>query len=136
MVLKMALLILTTTVFVCTGNLSADTAKPDNTQVNKRDLSDHEVTAEQQSNKKSDIEITRTIRQNIFTDKNLSTYGHNVKIITDKGKVILKGPVRSEQERDEIQLKAQLIAGAENVQNQMEVVKKNEESSRSRRGIS
>ncbi len=43
----------------------------------------------------SDREIARNIRASIRKDKSLSTYAHNVKIISQAGKVTLKGPVRS-----------------------------------------
>lgn len=54
-------------------------------------------------------------------DKSLSTYAHNVKIITQNGIVTLKGPVRSDQERSAIEAKADGIAGKDNVTNQLEV---------------
>ncbi len=58
-------------------------------------------------------------------DKSLSTYGHNVKIITKDGKVTLKGPVHSKTEKSNIEQKAQLVAGADNVQNHLEVTGNN-----------
>lgn len=85
---------------------------------------DNSKTADQQGNDKADIQITQKIRQNIIKDKNLSLDAHNVKIITDKGKVVLKGAVHSEREKAAVEHKAQLVAGAENVQNQLEVIKK------------
>jgi osmotically-inducible protein OsmY len=51
----------------------------------------------------------------------MSTYAHNVKIITQDGKVTLKGPVRSEDEKTNIAKKATAIAGERNVDNQLEV---------------
>ena len=42
----------------------------------------------------------------IHEDKSLSTYAHNIKIITQDGKVTLKGPVRSEDEKNNIAAKA------------------------------
>jgi osmotically-inducible protein OsmY len=54
-------------------------------------------------------------------DKSLSTYAHNIKVITRDGKVTLKGPVRSEDEKNEIAAKAASIAGADNVTNEMTV---------------
>jgi osmotically-inducible protein OsmY len=44
----------------------------------------------------ADRAITKQIRMAIHDDNSLSTYAHNVKIITQNGKVTLKGPVRSE----------------------------------------
>lgn len=54
--------------------------------------------------------------------KSLSTYGHNVKIITQGGKVTLKGPVHSEEEKTNIAGKAVEVAGDGNVDNQLDVV--------------
>ncbi|MDP9339671.1 MAG: BON domain-containing protein [Acidobacteriota bacterium] len=75
--------------------------------------------ADQQSNARRDIELTRKIRQSISQDKSLSTYAHNIKIITRNGVVQLKGPVRSQQEKDAVGAKATEIAGAENVKNEL-----------------
>ena len=56
-------------------------------------------TAEQQSEATSDRMLTKKIRQSIVADKSLSTYAHNVKVISQDGVVTLKGPVRSEEEK-------------------------------------
>ena len=93
----------------------------DNTKVNERDRSQNEPTADQQKDNRSDREITQQIRQSIIRDKSLSTYAHNVKIVSQGGKVTLKGPVRSEEEKSAIEAKATDIAGAANVINQLEV---------------
>ena len=47
-------------------------------------------------------------------DKSLSTYAHNVKIVSKQGKVTLKGPVRSEDEKKTVAAKATEVAGAGN----------------------
>ena len=75
--------------------------------------------ADQQSHAASDVELAKKIRQSIMQDKSLSTYGHNVKVITNGGIVHLKGPVRSPEEKDSIGTKAAAIAGAENVKNDL-----------------
>jgi len=93
----------------------------DNTKVNERDRSRNEPTADQQKDNRVDREITLQIRQSIMKDKSLSTYAHNIKIITQDGKVTLKGPVRSEDEKAAIESKAVAIAGANNVTDQLEV---------------
>jgi hyperosmotically inducible periplasmic protein len=54
-------------------------------------------------------------------DKDLSTYAHNIKIVTRNGKVTLKGPVRSEEEKKAIEAKATQVAGAGNVSNSISV---------------
>jgi hyperosmotically inducible periplasmic protein len=43
------------------------------------------------------------------------SYAHNVKIIIENGKVTLKGPVHTEDEKQAIEAKATEIAGAGNV---------------------
>ncbi|PYT30132.1 MAG: hypothetical protein DMG57_09330 [Acidobacteria bacterium] len=40
----------------------------------------------------------------------MSTYAHNVKVIAQHGKVTLKGPVRSDDERQSIEAKAVDVA--------------------------
>lgn len=57
-------------------------------------------------------------------DKSLSTYAHNVKVISQNGMVTLKGPVKSEEEKQAIEAKAAQIAGADKVTNQLEVAPK------------
>jgi hyperosmotically inducible periplasmic protein len=87
----------------------------DNTKVNQRDRQPSQPTADQQLNNRSDMEITRQLRKAIVSDKSLSTYAHNIKIITKGSKVTLKGPVRSADEQKSIEAKATEIAGAGNV---------------------
>lgn len=103
----------------------ADRARPaDNTGVNKRDREATEPTADQQKNNRSDLELTRLIRRAVVTDKNLSIYAHNIKIIAQNGTVTLKGPVRSEEEKQLIEKKAVEIAGAARLRNELEVAPK------------
>jgi osmotically-inducible protein OsmY len=97
-------------------------AKPDNTATNKGDTSKGAVTADQQKNDRTDLETTRQIRRAVVADKTLSTYAHNVKIITRNGQVTLSGPVRTEAEKDLVQQKAVAVAGAANVTSTLSVV--------------
>lgn len=85
---------------------------PDNTKVNRRDRKKSEVTADQQKMDKADRTITRNVRKAIMKDKSLSTYAHNIKIISRDGMVTLKGPVRSEDEKKAIEEKAAEVAGS------------------------
>ena len=94
---------------------------PDNTHMNKGDAQKGAITADQQKMNPTDRELSRKIRASIMDDKSLSTYAHNVKIISQDGKVTLKGPVRTDKEKSEIESKAAAVAGAENVTNQIEV---------------
>jgi hypothetical protein len=100
-------------------------APADNTQTNQRDRNPNEATADQQKDNRSDRDITRQIRQAIMNDKSLSTYAHNVKIITQEGQVTLKGPVRSEDEKKAVEQKAADIAGENKVNSELDVKAKN-----------
>jgi hyperosmotically inducible periplasmic protein len=99
---------------------------PDNSKTNPGDASKGAVTAEQQKMNPADRNTTKQIRSAIFKDKSLSTYAHNIKIITQDGKVTLKGPVRTEDEKAGIAAKATAVVGAENVTNQLEVAPANQ----------
>ena len=96
----------------------------DNTKVNARDRQPSQVTADQQKNNKTDLDLTKEIRKALIADKSLSTYAHNVKIVARDGKVTLKGPVRSEDEKKIVEAKAAEIAGATNITNQVSVAPK------------
>jgi len=90
---------------------------PDNSAHNKA----HNKTADQQAENDTDRTITQNIRKALMADKSLSTYGHNVKIITVNGAVTLKGPVHSEEEKQSIAAKAAEVAGQDKVTNQLTV---------------
>jgi hyperosmotically inducible periplasmic protein len=94
---------------------------PDNSGINVRDRADTAVTAGEQSNSKADLEITANIRRAVVKDKSLSMMAHNVKIITSNGAVTLRGPVKSDAEKASIASKAEAVAGADKVNNQLEV---------------
>jgi len=98
-------------------------AAPDNTKVNERDRNDAALTPMDQSNAKTDLKITQQIRQAVMADSTLSFSAKNVKIITQGGKVTLRGPVKSEQERSNIEAAARKVAGVAEVDNQLEVKK-------------
>ncbi len=104
---------------------SSQQAPADNTTVNQRDRNSASPTADQQKENQPDRQVTQQIRRAIVTDKSLSTYGHNVKIITQDGMVTLKGPVRSDDEKQAIEAKAKQIAGADKVTDELEVAPKN-----------
>lgn len=93
----------------------------DNTKTNERDRSAKEPTADQQKENRSDRDITQQIRQSIMKDKSLSTYAHNVKIVTQNGQVTLKGPVRSEDEKKAIEAKATQVAGEDKVTSELNI---------------
>jgi hyperosmotically inducible periplasmic protein len=103
----------------------ASPASGDNTTVNQRDRNPNEATADQQKDNRSDRDITKQIRRAIVQDKSLSTYAHNVKIITQNGQVTLKGPVRSDDEKRTVEAKAAEIAGENKVTSELDIKPKN-----------
>jgi hyperosmotically inducible periplasmic protein len=103
---------------------TADKTPPDNTRVNKQDRQPGAVTADQQKENRSDREVTSEIRRAITKDKEMSTYAKNVKVVAQNGKVTLKGPVRSEDEKKAIEAKAAEVAGESNVDSQIRVAPK------------
>ena len=94
---------------------------PDNSKTNQGDASSGATTAGQQKMNPTDRTTTKEIRASIMKDKSLSTYAHNIKIISQDGKVTLKGPVRSEDEKTNIEAKATAVAGPGNVDDQLTV---------------
>jgi hyperosmotically inducible protein len=99
-------------------NTTPTAARPDNSANNKAQT----TTADQQSEGSSDRMLTQKIRKSIIADKSLSTYGHNVKIITKDGAVTLKGPVHTDDEKQSNGAKAAEAAGGpDKVTNQLTV---------------
>ncbi len=108
----------------------------DNTKVNERDRAKTAKTADQGSNAQNDRETMQKIRKSIVDDKSLSTYAHNVKVISKNGKVTLKGPVRSEEEKRTVEQKAVEVAGAGNVTNDITIKPGKSKSGSASRGKS
>jgi len=97
---------------------------PDNSKTNQQDRG--APTADQQTENRGDRDLARKIRKSIMDDKNLSTYARNVEVIARNGTVMLKGPVRTDEEKSAIEAKAVEIAGAANVKSEITVKSKNE----------
>ena len=90
---------------------------PDNSNQNKN----QNATADNQSNAQSDRITTAKIRKAITADKTLSTYAHNIKIITLNGAVTLKGPVKSDEEKQKVVSMAANIVPADKVTDELTV---------------
>ena len=105
-------------------NTSATANKADNTSRNKRERSDSELNPTDQKENASDMAITQKVRRAVMEDKTLSTYAHNVKIITQDGIVNLKGPVRTADEKKVVEDMAMQIAGTDKVKSQLEIAPK------------
>jgi hyperosmotically inducible periplasmic protein len=104
--------------------------KPDNSTVNQQDRQQGAVTADQQKENPNDRTLAQQIRKSIGKDKSLSTYAHNVKVISQNGVVTLRGPVRSEEEKQSVETKAAEIAGRDKVKSEITVAPKTAGDSR------
>ena len=94
---------------------------PDNTKANARA---DQNTADKQSNTASDRALTQQVRKAIMQDKSMSTYAHNVKVVTQNGQVTLSGPVRTDEEKQAIVQKAAEVAGQDRIMDQISVAPK------------
>jgi hypothetical protein len=91
-----------------------------NTGVNVRDQDGMAKTPMDQKENEPDINITADIRKRVV-DGEFSLDAQNVKIITQDGKVTLRGLVKNEEEKQNIERIARDVAGADKVDNQLEV---------------
>ena len=111
----------------CTKDRSGDkqvsqtAVEPDNSGRNVRDRDNQTKTSGDQAENEADRAISQNIRAAITADDSLSTNGKNVKIITSDGTVTLRGPVKSDKEKADIEAKAKQIAGVKKVDNQLEI---------------
>jgi hyperosmotically inducible periplasmic protein len=88
----------------------------DNSALNQRDQKQNTVTPDQQIHgSANDVKTTRLIRQALMKDDSLSLYAKNIKIITLKGKVTLRGPVWSSDEKVRVALIARRVVGNSNL---------------------
>jgi osmotically-inducible protein OsmY len=96
---------------------STTQSAPDNSGQNKN----QQNTADNQPNASVDRHTTAQVRKAIIADKSLSTYAHNIKIITVNGTVTLKGPVRSEDEKQKVIADATAVISSDKVTNDLTV---------------
>lgn len=94
---------------------------PDNTSKNRRDKVCDNMTAERTSNCKGDVNITRELRKSIMATKGLSVNAQNVKIITKKGVVTLRGPVNNDNEKSVIDSLVKNCPAVQSYTDQLEV---------------
>jgi hyperosmotically inducible protein len=97
------------------------TAAADNTARNVRDQGSKLPTPMDQGESEADRAITQQVRQSVVKNDTLSTNAHNVKIITQKGVVTLRGPVNSAAEKATIVAAARSASGVTRVDDQLEV---------------
>lgn len=101
--------------------VSQTAVEPDNTGRNVRDRDDRNKTPGDQAENEADRKISQEIRAALTGDDSLSTNGKNVKIITSDGTVTLRGPVKDNQEKTQIEARAKQVAGVKKVENQLEI---------------
>jgi hyperosmotically inducible periplasmic protein len=103
------------------GLFAQNPPQPDNSAANQQDRQKSSATADQQKQNLTDLTLTQQIRKALMKDKSLSTYAHNVKIVSQNGVVTLKGPVRSDEEKGNVEAKAAEIAGRDNIRSEISV---------------
>ena len=91
-----------------------------NTGVNVRDRDDATKTPLDQNENEADIKITADIRSRVV-DTEMSVDAQNVEIITQDGKVTLRGPVHTAAEKAKVEQIAMDVAGKDNVVSQLEI---------------
>lgn len=77
------------------------------------------ATQASQTQASPDAELVAKIQKAIADDKALSAYAQTLKIIASDGMVSLKGSVKTDADKKAIGLKADQIAGAKNVMNNL-----------------
>lgn len=96
----------------------------DNAGRNSRDRSGQTLTPLDQGGNVNDVTLTQQIRKAVVGTDGLSVNAKNVKIITVKGRVTLRGPVGNNEEKGIITAIATRVAGASNVDDQLEITKR------------
>jgi hypothetical protein len=102
------------------GQETNDPELPTNTDVNDSDLGDTTKTPVDQNDDAADVQRTADIRSKLG-ETELSADAKKVTIITEAGKVTLKGQVSSADEKSRVEAIAREVAGDENVDSQLEV---------------
>ena len=69
----------------------------------------------------TDRDLNQKIRQELTSDSTLRTSANNVHFNTDNGKVTLHGTVTTEQEKQDIENKVEMMTGVKDVDNQLQI---------------
>jgi ferritin-like metal-binding protein YciE len=94
----------------------------DNSGANARDNNTYRKTADDQNLTGDSTEILSSIRREIVANDDLSTNAHNVKIMVENNKVLLRGPVDSVEEKEWIAEATAKVAPKMLVVNELEVI--------------
>lgn len=93
----------------------------DNTAINNRDKYAGNKTPEDQFNTPEDRNLLATVRRSVVQDKSLSVMAHNIKIMVDTGKVTLRGPVKTADEKLKVEKIVQAVKGVSSINNSLDV---------------
>jgi hyperosmotically inducible periplasmic protein len=101
----------------------ADAAKAEANAQEKVNEAAGAATPQDQGTSDSDRKITMEIRQSLTTTTptDLSTAAKNVTIISKDGVVTLKGTVKTEAEKADLEARAKAVSGVKSVDNKLEV---------------
>jgi hyperosmotically inducible periplasmic protein len=114
-------IVISTAALAVLQSAGAQSVPADNSKSNQMDASNRQVTADDQKENDTDRGLTQRIRKSVMADKDLSTYAHNVKVVSINGEVTLNGVVRSDEERSKVASLAEDIAGKGHVINDLKV---------------
>jgi len=103
----------------CTRGQDAHAA--DNTSRNERDRSGQTVTPTDQSESASDRALTQAVRKSLVDDDSLSSNAKNIKVVSQNGRVTLRGVVASQEEKDKILAKVHANPDVHDCDNQLDV---------------
>jgi hyperosmotically inducible protein len=93
----------------------------DNTGRNARDKSGETLTPTDQLENERDLALTKDIRESLVDDDALSVNGKNIKVISQDGRVTLRGVVSSLDEKERIVSKVKTLSGVLAIDDQLEV---------------
>jgi len=103
--------------------MAADDKKKDaeSTGKNERDRNKKAPAPPDRSGKPGELKITLSIRKALMNDKSLSFAAKYIKIFTANGRVTLRGPVETADEKEKISELAKAAARHAVVENQLEI---------------
>jgi hyperosmotically inducible periplasmic protein len=109
-----------TTVAVPPSAQGGLTGAVDNSGINTRDQAGTTLIPQHQPNIPEDRQLLAAVRRAVVNEKALSSMAHNVKIFAVAGVVTLRGPVRSDVEKDRVEQIAQTVPGVASVVNELD----------------
>ena len=117
--LLLASLFIALTLAACSKSDNSQSSAPSDNQMASK--ADKGVTASDQPENDADRKIIQEVRQALTSDSSLSTSAQNVTVVSNNGKVTLRGSVKDDSEKQKIVSKATQVAGVTNVDNQLTV---------------